>query len=30
MSPGTAAILADVICGSEPVVSMEGLAADRF
>ena len=30
MSPGTAAILADVICGSETVVSMEGLAADRF
>ena len=30
MSPGTAAILADVICGSETVISLEGLTADRF
>lgn len=30
MSPGTAAILADVICGLEPSISLEGLAADRF
>jgi glycine oxidase len=30
MSPGSAAILADVICGSETVISLEGLTIDRF
>ncbi len=30
MSPGTAAILADVICGIETAISLEGLMANRF
>jgi glycine oxidase len=30
MSPGTAAILADVICRIETAISLEGLMANRF
>lgn len=30
MSPGTAAILADVVCGIETAISLEGLMASRF
>lgn len=30
MSPGTAALLADVICKTKTVTSLEGLSADRF
>lgn len=30
MSPGTAAILADVICGAETTISLDGLTVDRF
>ena len=30
MSPGTAAILADLICGIETAISLEGLMANRF
>ena len=30
MSPGTGVILADVICGSEAVISLEGLTVNRF
>jgi glycine oxidase len=30
MSPGTAAILADLICGTETAISLEGFSVDRF